>query len=139
MNWLLTILLILNIAGIVAVTALYRRARKAQRERRVEAPNSEYKSQYLLDLEAKQRWESLDLDRLHEVNREEVVKVLAKLRATSVRSLSPQERDFLDRMLEAERRSRRSEMRERQRRPQGPMGSGGDPTGGPTPLPGAAG
>lgn len=106
MTALLITLLAINLTALVAVWVLYRRAKKAQRRRRVEAPNSEYKSRYVLDLEAKERWENLDLSHLHEVNREEVEKVLAKLKATSVRALSRQERDFLDRMVEAERRAR---------------------------------
>ncbi len=108
MTKLLFVLLAVNVAALVAVTVLYRRAKKAQRQRRVEAPNSQYKSQYVEDLEAKQRWESLDLSLLHEVNREEFEKTLAKVRATSVRALHPQERAFLDRMVEAERRVRRT-------------------------------
>ncbi len=106
MTALLITLLAINLTALVVVWVLYRRAKKAQKRRRVEAPNSEYKSRYVLDLEAKDRWENLDLSFLHEVNREEVEKVLAKLKATSVRALSRQERDFLDRMVEAERRAR---------------------------------
>lgn len=136
MDALLIALLVLNVAGIVTVTILYRRARKAQRERRVEAANSHYKSQYVLDLEAKQRWESLDLSLLHPLNREEVEKVLAKLKATSVRALTSQERIFLDRMVEAERRMKRTERRRRQGL-SGPLQGGGDPAG-PPPLQGAA-
>ena len=105
-------LLAVNVAALVVVTVLYRKARKAQRQRRVEAPNSQYKSQYVMDLEAKGRWEKLDLNLLHEVNREELEKLLRKVRATSVRALAPQERAFLDRMVEAEARVRRSRRRE---------------------------
>jgi hypothetical protein len=108
MTKFLLILLGVNIAALIAVTILYRRAKKAQRRRRIEAPNSQYKSQYVMDLEAKQRWEALDLSLLHEVNREEFEKILGKVRRTSVRELSSQERAFLDRMVEAERRVRRT-------------------------------
>jgi hypothetical protein len=80
---------------------LYRREKRANRQRRVEAPNSEHKSPYVIDMEARERWESLDLGRLHEVNREEIEKLLAKVRATGVKSLSATERAFLDRMAEA--------------------------------------
>jgi hypothetical protein len=121
MTTLLIILLGINLTALAVVWVLYRRARKAQKKRRVEAPNSEHKSRYVMDLEARERWESLDLGHLHEVNREEVEKVLAKLRATSVRALTSQERAFLDRMVEAERRSR-SAARRRDRP------AGGDPT-----------
>lgn len=129
MTALLITLLAINLTALVVVWVLYRRAKKAQKRRRVEAPNSEYKSKYVLDLEAKERWEHLDLSFLHEVNREEVEKVLAKLKATSVRALSRHERDFLDRMVEAERRARSS------RRTRGARDAGGDPT--PRPATGA--
>ena len=108
MTKLLFFLLGLNVAALVVVSIMYRRAKKAQRQRRVEAPNSQYKSQYVEDLEARQRWESLDRNLLHEVNREEFDKTLSKVKATSVRALSTQERAFMDRMVEAERRVRRS-------------------------------
>ena len=83
------------------VLSLYRREKRANRQRRVEAPNSEHKSPYVIDMEARERWESLDLGRLHEVNREEIEKLLAKVRATGVKSLTTGERAFLDRMAEA--------------------------------------
>ncbi len=108
---LLFVLLGLNTIAAGVVWVLYRRARRAQKRRRVEAPNSEYRSLYVMDLEAKDRWESLDLSLLHEVNREEMEKVLAKLRATNVRALTPNERAFLDRMVEAEDRARKTARR----------------------------
>jgi hypothetical protein len=111
MTTLLFILLAVNTAALAVVWVLYRKARKAQKQRRVEAPNSQYKSPYVLDLEAKDRWESLDLSLLHEVNREEMELVLKKLRATNVRALTARERAFLDRMVEAEQRARRSARR----------------------------
>lgn len=111
MTTLLFILLGLNTIAVAVVWVLYRRARRAQKRRRVEAPNSEYRSLYVMDLEAKDRWESLDLSLLHEVNREEMEKVLAKLRATNVRALSSTERAFLDRMVEAEDRARKTARR----------------------------
>ena len=113
MTTVLLVLLALNVGAVILATTLYRRAKKAETKRRVEAPNSQYKSSYVLDLEAKDRWESLDLDRVHEVTREEVERILIKLKASSVPALSRQERAFLDRMVEAERRVKRSERRSR--------------------------
>lgn len=120
MTKLLIGLLALNLIALWAVVAMYRRARKAQKQRIVEAPNSQYKSQYVEDLESKERWERLDLSRLHEVNREEAEKVLAKLRTVSTRGLHTQERAFLDRLVEAERRQRKAELRARALGPDGP-------------------
>ena len=108
METFLLVLLAVNTATLAVVFVLYRKARKAQKKRRVEAPNSQYKSQYVMDLESKERWESIDLAGLHEVNREEVEKTLAKLHATSVRALTSGERAFLDRMAEAQARVLRS-------------------------------
>jgi hypothetical protein len=102
-TWLL-ILLAANVAALAGMYVLYRRVKKAQTKRRVEAPNSQYKSPYVLDLESKERWQSIDLERLHEVNREEVEKLLGKLSVTNVRALTASERAFLDRMVEAEDR-----------------------------------
>ena len=108
MTWLLILLLALNVGALVVVSLLYRRSRRAERARRVEGPNSEYTSQYVQDLEAKQRWEALDRTQLHELNREEFERMLAKVQTFSVRALSPQERAFMDRMVEAVQRVRRS-------------------------------
>ena len=105
----LVILLAVNTVALVVMTVLYRKAKKANKQRRVEAPNSEYKSQYVVDLEAKDRWERVDLSRLHEVNREEFEKLLRKVRATSTRALTSAERDFLDRMADAHDRVMKEE------------------------------
>lgn len=80
---------------------LYRREYRANRQRRVEAPNSAHRSAYVVDMEARERWESIDLERLHELNREEVSALLGKARATGVKSLTGLERAFLDRMADA--------------------------------------
>lgn len=105
MTTFLLVLLAVETVALVGVVILWRKARKASRKRRVEAPNSTYKSQYVEDLEAKERWLSMDLGRLHEVNREEVEKLLAKVRATSVRALTTNERAFLERMADAHDRA----------------------------------
>lgn len=120
MTTLLFVLLALNLVLLAVVWVLYRKARKAQVVRRVEAPNSEYKSPYVADLEAKDRWEAVDLGLLHPVNRDEMTAVLAKLRATNVRALTSAERAFLDNMVEAERRALRSERRRRATDPSSP-------------------
>ncbi len=45
-----------------------------------------------------QRWSNIDLDSLHEVNREEVERLLRKVEESGTSSLTPSERDFLNRM-----------------------------------------
>jgi membrane associated rhomboid family serine protease len=47
------------------------------------------------------RWERIDVEGLHELNREEVVHLLQKARIAGVKSLSVSERQFLDRMAQA--------------------------------------
>jgi hypothetical protein len=89
------------VAAFVAVTALrLMRARSKARKRVVEKPNSYYTSQLARDSESRHRWSNLALDRMHEVNRAEVERLLAKVEATSVDALRPNERAFLDRMAE---------------------------------------
>jgi len=53
------------------------------------------------DRGALRRWEAIDLDRLHEINRAEVATLLQKAHDSGVRSLSPAERQFMDRMAMA--------------------------------------
>jgi membrane associated rhomboid family serine protease len=43
------------------------------------------------------RWQSISRDGLHEVNREELDRILSKISTSGVTSLTPTERDFLDR------------------------------------------
>lgn len=102
---LLAVLLVLETAALVVLAILYRKARKESKVRRVEAPNSEFRSPYVEDLDAKERWERMDLESLHEVNREEVESLLKKVRSDGIRSLSDTERAFLDRMAEAAARA----------------------------------
>ena len=50
------------------------------------------------DKETRHRWAAIKLAGLHELNRGEVEELLAKVEASGVRSLSPDQRSFLDRM-----------------------------------------
>jgi len=107
MTNLLLGLLVANAVILFAMLLVYRRVARTSPRRRVESPNSQYKSPYVLELEARERWEALDLALLHEVNREEVERLLEQLREPGTRTLAPTERAFLDRMVEAEARVRR--------------------------------
>ena len=55
-------------------------------------------SSQLSDRSALQRWESIDTQALHELNRDEVTLLIQKAKVLGVRGLSPEERAFLDRM-----------------------------------------
>lgn len=51
------------------------------------------------DRAAVNRWKGIAVDRLHEINRDEVVRLLSKVDAEGTGSLTQAERDFLDRMV----------------------------------------
>jgi len=103
MTLLLWILLALNAATLAVGWRLYRRTGGRAGPDGAEA--TEVRSRYLEDLEASDRWRALDLQRLHPVNREEVLSLLRRVEGASVRALARGEREFLDRMVEAQRRS----------------------------------
>jgi membrane associated rhomboid family serine protease len=52
----------------------------------------------LPDRSALRRWETIPIEALHELNREEVLTLLEKARAVGAKGLSPAERQFMDRM-----------------------------------------
>lgn len=91
------------ILGLVAVRIWYVRwkQKRIAQQRVVEKPNSHYAPKVVKDLEAQERWERIDVDELHELNRGEVETLLERVRALGVDSLRPQERAFLERMVEA--------------------------------------
>jgi hypothetical protein len=98
------------IAAAVAMSALVRLLRSRQRRptRVVERPNSHYTAQAVRDSENRHRWAGISLDAIHEVNRDEVVRLLARLEVGGVDALRPVERIFLD-QLAGEPESRPSE------------------------------
>ena len=51
------------------------------------------------EAEMRRRWELIPVDELHELNRDEVIALLHKAQALGVRSLTVDERAFLDRMV----------------------------------------
>ncbi len=44
------------------------------------------------------RWEAIRREDLHEINRAEVERIMAKMRTSGAASLTPDERAFMDRM-----------------------------------------
>jgi hypothetical protein len=100
-----TALLALVIAQSVMLGVLFRRYLQAKQLREEASRQGGGPTTPASDQEARRRWESLDLTRLHELNREEVEKLLTKVRGTGVRSLTAAERAFLDRMSQALRLS----------------------------------
>ena len=48
--------------------------------------------------ESIRRWESIPRERLHEINREELESLLQKVKKAGSQALTPEEREFMDRM-----------------------------------------
>ena len=71
-----------------------REAPRREFRKRVEATSSEGIPQ----MAARRRWEAIRLDELHELNRSEVESLLTRIDEEGVKSLSREERAFLDRM-----------------------------------------
>jgi hypothetical protein len=95
LTWLLSAVAVLLIA--VACIRFERRRRRHAR-RVVEMPNSHYTAATVHAIETRHRWHDMDLDRIHEINREEVVRLLQHVDAAGVEALRPNERRFLDTM-----------------------------------------
>ncbi len=104
MEWRI-VFLALNVLVLVGIVWIYRRVRQTQPSGGAEASESRRSSQSAKELETKESWRRLDLEKMHRINREEVERLLAKLAESSIRALTPSERAFLDRMVEAERRA----------------------------------
>lgn len=85
-------------AFVLVAASLARAARKRKRAKRriVEKPNSHYTSRLVQDTQTRHRWHDIALERVHEVNRAEVVRLLARVDATGVETLRPNERAFMD-------------------------------------------
>ncbi|HUG39481.1 MAG TPA: hypothetical protein VMM12_03295 [Longimicrobiales bacterium] len=94
-------LLMLVAAVLVAIPLLrFARARGRARRRVREQPNSHYTAPLVRDSETRSRWHGMALERVHEINRAEVVRLLAKVDASGVEVLRPSERTFLDHMTQ---------------------------------------
>ena len=87
-----------HLGGLIAGW-LFLRIWERQRQRRVvKQPARPRRVSIVADLEALERWDSIPRERLHEINREEVDKLLRKARRVGARALTADERAFLDRM-----------------------------------------
>lgn len=99
---LLPLGVLLLFAMFIGAAALGRWAevRRRRRRRVVEQPNSHHTWQRVQEIAARERWQDMPLDRIHEVNRVEVERLLAKVRTWGGDALRPQERRFLDQMAD---------------------------------------
>jgi len=98
--WLATTVVLSTAIVVGIVRAVMVRLEKRRRARTVEKPNSHYTPKLVLDRDARNRWRSIPLERIHEINREEVRRLVNKVEALGVDGLTIRERDFLERMAE---------------------------------------
>ncbi|HEX7049376.1 MAG TPA: hypothetical protein VF188_04105 [Longimicrobiales bacterium] len=103
--------------GVMIAFVRAMRVRRRARRRIVERPNSYYTSKLVQENETRHRWHDIALDRIHEINREEVVRLLARVEAAGVEVLRPNERAFLDHMAKLAGRTPPTEPREKDRPP----------------------
>lgn len=89
------------VAGLASVLMVrWALARRRARRRVVERPNSHYTSEGVRRNETRSRWHAIDRARLHEINRGEVERLLARVDAAGPESLRADERRFLDYLVE---------------------------------------
>lgn len=77
-----------------------RRASIKSANRILEQPNSYYSSKGVRDQEDAEWYDSIDLDKLHEVNRDEVERLIAQIKGAGIDSLRPSDRAFLERIAD---------------------------------------
>ena len=87
-----------HLGGLVAGWLFLRIWERRRQRRVVRRPAHPRKVSIVVDLEALERWKTIPRERLHEINREEVDKLLRKARRLGARALTADERAFLDRM-----------------------------------------
>ena len=95
--------------GFVSIRAWWReRKRRIIAESRViERPNSFYASKAVHNQEDEEWWRRIALDRLHELNREYVERLLRQIDGDGVGTLTKDERAFMERMAKLDAPARR--------------------------------
>jgi len=95
----------LSIVALAVILLLYRRVQQIRSRGPGDGESSLFSTARGSDADSKEDWEGLNLDGMHDVNRDEVQRILAKLSVLGGLAITPSERAFLHRMVEAERRS----------------------------------
>lgn len=97
--WMFGLVMAVVMGGVAMRAAwIARRRRRLAEKRRVEAPNSHYSSLGVRKQEDRERWGSIEVDRLHPLNQEEVERLLRRIDSDGVDTLGPRDRLFLDNM-----------------------------------------
>jgi hypothetical protein len=99
-TWLTVTLAIAVLIIVPTVRAVILRAMRKRQPKQVEKPNSYYTPKLVLDRDSRDRWRSIVLESVHEINRGEVRRLVDRVDALGVDSLTSRERIFLDRMAE---------------------------------------
>ena len=90
--------------GSVSIRAWWieRKKRIVAEQRVVERPNSFYGSKAVHKQEDEEWWRRIELNRLHELNREYVERLLRQIEGAGVGALTKDERAFMERMANLE-------------------------------------
>ena len=99
LSWLLAGSLTFLIGSVLIRAWWMERRKRIIAERRiVERPNSFYASKAVHNQEDEEWWRRIELERLHELNREYVERLLRQIDGTGVGTLTKEERAFMERM-----------------------------------------
>ena len=103
MSWLWAVALAILIGGVSIRGWWVERKKRILVERRVvERPNSFYASKAVHNQEDEEWWRRIELECLHELNREYVERLLRQIEGTGVGTLTKDERAFMERMANLE-------------------------------------
>ena len=99
LSWLLAGSLAFLIGSVLIRAWWMERRKRIIAERRVvERPNSFYASKAVHNQEDEEWWRRIELERLHELNREYMERLLRQIDGTGVGTLTKEERAFMERM-----------------------------------------
>ncbi|GMR13556.1 MAG: hypothetical protein BMS9Abin29_1768 [Gemmatimonadota bacterium] len=108
--WLSVLLLSTVVSGAVGRRWwIKRRASINAANRILERPNSYYSSKGVRDQEDAEWYDSIDLDKLHEVNRAEIERLIAQIEGAGIDSLRPSDRAFLERIADLDAPERKGD------------------------------
>ena len=103
LSWLLAVAWALLIGGVsIRAWWIERKKRLIAEHRVVERPNSFYASKAVHNQEDEEWWRRIELERLHELNREYVERLLRQIEGAGVGTLTKDERAFMERMAKLE-------------------------------------